>query len=469
MDTKENQNEENNVDIATDDHQPPTNNNTNTSSGLQQIEDDNSDLPLPMGHMAEVSNAAELPEQRKVEQIKDDDLGPEPPAAMLEASLNATDPELNSKTSAAISNNLASVNETSPPTPFNSANYEDTIAKKKDAMNQKPAAVSSCEGEKAVLSPPDRDSIYAPSREDIESMDEIRGNTNTNTGRGDTNRRGDDIGSGSNNNESNDTNLESRVARGIESQTRNDTAGNINNDQEDIHIPVAWKVDDDNDEDGNRSEGEVYIATPTLPWWKQRRAKIFFGLVIVLVGALAVALGVSLSQPNNLESESTNSTIIFVTPPPTPPITYECFGADEGGENGILYNAVRAYVSQDCANNQECPVAKIYSWPMNSWCVGSVKDMSYLFYEMGTYNEDISDWNTSSATNMESMFSWATAFNGDLSNFDTASVTDMGSMFYGATSFNRDLSNFNTSSVTAMSWMFSTQRNMSGNSAFTVF
>ena len=80
--------ENNNVDVATDDQPDVVNNTTNTnipsttsSSGLQQIEDDNSsDMPLPMGMAEVISNRAEPPKQiGKVEQI-DDDVGPEPPA-----------------------------------------------------------------------------------------------------------------------------------------------------------------------------------------------------------------------------------------------------------------------------------------------------------------------------------------------------------------------------------------------------
>ena len=54
-------------------------------------------------------------------------------------------------------------------------------------------------------------------------------------------------------------------------------------------------------------------------------------------------------------------------------------------DQGILYNAVRAYVREDCANNEKCFIAQTYGWPMNSWCVGSVKDMSRLFEYMDTF------------------------------------------------------------------------------------
>ena len=118
----------------------------------------------------------------------------------------------------------------------------------------------------------------------------------------------------------------------------------------------------------------------------------------------------------------------------------QCFGADDGGDEGILSNAARDYISQDCANNNNCAVAQTYGWPMNSWCVGNVTDMSYLFYYMyPAFNEDISGWDTSSVIHMSNMFQGATSFNQDVSEWDISNVTDMTYMFDGATSFNQDL------------------------------
>ena len=115
----------------------------------------------------------------------------------------------------------------------------------------------------------------------------------------------------------------------------------------------------------------------------------------------------------------------------------QCFGADDGGydfdtgKGGILYNAVRDYMSQDCPNNNNCAVGQTYGWPMNSWCVGNVTDMSRLFEDMDTFNEDISAWDTSSVTNMRNMFQFAASFNHDLSSWNTSSVTLMFGMFLG--------------------------------------
>ena len=174
------------------------------------------------------------------------------------------------------------------------------------------------------------------------------------------------------------------------------------------------------------------------------------------------AMGESGLTPNEnccvCKSKLASSTSVVTVEDIIASVSSPCFDADDGGRDGVLYNAVRAYVSQDCANNENCEIGQTYGWPMNSWCVKNVKDMSWLFSDMDTFNENISDWNTSSVTDMNSMFyslCGASLFNGDLSNFDTSSVTDMSFMFYYAISFDGDVSNFNTSSVTNMGSMFS--------------
>jgi hypothetical protein len=51
-------------------------------------------------------------------------------------------------------------------------------------------------------------------------------------------------------------------------------------------VPVAWPVP-------LADEGEVVIATPTPPWWKQRRIQ----LLLIILAALSIALGVTLTRP----------------------------------------------------------------------------------------------------------------------------------------------------------------------------
>ena len=91
---------------------------------------------------------------------------------------------------------------------------------------------------------------------------------------------------------------------------------------------------------------------------------------------------------------------------------------------------------------------------ISAWDTSLITDMSYLFYDKQTFNDNISAWDVSSVTYMASMFDDAKNFDQDISNWDVSSVTDMGDMFNGATSFNGTISGWNVSSVTDMGNMF---------------
>ena len=169
--------------------------------------------------------------------------------------------------------------------------------------------------------------------------------------------------------------------------------------------------------------------------------------------------------------------------------TFECFAT--GDE---LKSAVYQYVRFRCVLHptfgiDECrSIISKYGWPMNSWCVGNVTDMSGLFREMRTFNDDVSLWDVSKVQDMRSMFDgassfnedlslWnvsqvqdmsdmfndASSFNGDVSLWDVSQVQDMSGMFYYASSFNGNLSSWNVSQVQDMSWMFGDASSFNGD------
>jgi surface protein len=85
---------------------------------------------------------------------------------------------------------------------------------------------------------------------------------------------------------------------------------------------------------------------------------------------------------------------------------------------------------------------------ISDWDVSQVTDMSELFKDKTTFNDDISNWDVSNVTNMYAMFYNAQSFNQDIGAWNVSSVTNMTNMFLEATSFNQDIGAWDVSSVT---------------------
>lgn len=83
---------------------------------------------------------------------------------------------------------------------------------------------------------------------------------------------------------------------------------------------------------------------------------------------------------------------------------------------------------------------------------GQVTDMSWLFYAMSGFNEDIGFWDTSNVTTMNAMFR-GSGFSQDISGWDVSKVTNMAQMFLSSP-FNHDISGWDVSAVTQMQSMF---------------
>ena len=98
-----------------------------------------------------------------------------------------------------------------------------------------------------------------------------------------------------------------------------------------------------------------------------------------------------------------------------------------------------------------------FNQDISAWDVSSVTDMEGMFEAAEVFNQDLNTWDVSSVTTMSNMFGstpTGMAFNGNISSWDVSSVIDMSGMFAFAYSFNQDISTWNVSSVTNMSRMF---------------
>ena len=114
---------------------------------------------------------------------------------------------------------------------------------------------------------------------------------------------------------------------------------------------------------------------------------------------------------------------------------------------------------------------------ISTWVTTSIKNMSYLFNDQITFNDDISNWDVSNVTDMEYMFygtpfnqligGWdvssvtnmrnmfeSSAFNSYIGGWDVSNVTNIQEMFYQATIFNQPIGNWDVSNVTSMNYMF---------------
>ncbi len=96
-----------------------------------------------------------------------------------------------------------------------------------------------------------------------------------------------------------------------------------------------------------------------------------------------------------------------------------------------------------------------FNQPLNNWDVSHVTDMSYMFRYANSFNQPLDDWNVSHVTDMSSMFGGAQMFNQPLDNWDVSQVTDMSYMFNQAKAFNQPLDMWDTVNVARMDNMFS--------------
>lgn len=142
--------------------------------------------------------------------------------------------------------------------------------------------------------------------------------------------------------------------------------------------------------------------------------------------------------------------------------------------NSNIHNYVNLWITDPNNEVFNNPDSSGYVGPIGAWDTSAVTDMSNLFKNATSFNDNISLWDVSNVTTMRGMFDGATSFNQRLGSSDevwqTGNVLDMSFMFRGATSFNAgaagpDTDNqifSNVSSVTTMESMFADATSYNG-------
>jgi surface protein len=100
---------------------------------------------------------------------------------------------------------------------------------------------------------------------------------------------------------------------------------------------------------------------------------------------------------------------------------------------------------------------------INTWDVSLIADMSQLFMDKTTFNDDISNWDVSNVTNMTRMFKTCRYFNQDISGWDVSNVSTMVEMFHDCYKFNADISSWDVSNVTNLRKTFEDARKFNQN------
>lgn len=83
-------------------------------------------------------------------------------------------------------------------------------------------------------------------------------------------------------------------------------------------------------------------------------------------------------------------------------------------------------------------------------------DLSGLFYNASTFNQDISGWDVSNVTSLANTFTYALSFNQDISGWDVSNVTSLVYTFTYAVAFNQPIGAWNVSKVTTLYQTFNT-------------
>ena len=145
-----------------------------------------------------------------------------------------------------------------------------------------------------------------------------------------------------------------------------------------------------------------------------------------LYGIKLVAISLATISPSNAQFSLKSNNV-----------TIECPGVSIGstGEvNGKNYIKVDRSTLQTMISNGD---------DVSCVCTTGITNMSGLFQNNQTFNQDISSWDVSSVNNMQGLFQNAQAFNQDIGYWDISSMRDqngVNQLFDNASSLNQDLS-----------------------------
>ena len=120
---------------------------------------------------------------------------------------------------------------------------------------------------------------------------------------------------------------------------------------------------------------------------------------------------------------------------------------DEIGKEYLVMNDTSSFKSNiDQYLNDNGDLSRVVTTHINN--------MSSLFLNATSFNQDIGKWDVSNVTTIAAMFLNAHLFDQYIGDWDVSNVQNMGGTFECASSFNQDIGNWNISNVNNMAIMF---------------
>ena len=191
-----------------------------------------------------------------------------------------------------------------------------------------------------------------------------------------------------------------------------------------------------------------------------------------------VSVTTTATDTNNLSYSGNASLTLTISPTfylASNGVTIKCSGCsagDQGLVGGMIYTAVdNSMIGSTSSGTWDNIVTSLvtdmsdlfknqtsFNENISSWDTSNVTDMEDMFYNAYQFNQDISNWDTSGVTIMKQMFYNSRQFDQDIGNWDVLNVTEMGGMFRNAYVFNQDIGEWNTANVTRMHSMFQSAR-----------
>jgi surface protein len=182
------------------------------------------------------------------------------------------------------------------------------------------------------------------------------------------------------------------------------------------------------------------------------------GETIVLKDGNAVGtVGLADNDPSGKTYTAVDNTTLFALDPATDDYTSVCTTLVT--DVSLLFKNQTTF-NQDIGNWDVSNVAEFrelfrntdFDQDLSNWDMSSATRLDQMF-RSSSFNRPINNWDVSNVTQMDFLFNQNSDFNQPLNSWDVSSVTDMTSVFNNATSFNQDISSWNVSSATDMTNM----------------